>query len=198
VSDTHAKTIDMIDTTATERQVDPCTCTHDAYACSNPQCQGLLERSNRKHARKQPPPLMSGEERDDDDDEPPPLVLGGSTSDEEHGDEIEDAVWDYEEVPPLVCVDDHATNQHTSSSDDENKDERDVVDRRGQLERARLLYLHPATFSFGDVIEQWHCDNGTEFTRQIREQEFADTLQALSPVEHRKRTGSTICGARSN
>ena len=124
-------------------------------------------------------------------------VCGDDDNDDDDDEADVEAVWDPDAVPPLVPVDDNGTNKDAASSEDENKDECDPVELRGQLERALLQQLHPATFSFDDIIEQWHRDSGTKCTRdttdntcQISKQEFAahvtNALAGGAPEEDRQ------------
>jgi hypothetical protein len=83
-----------------------------------------------------------GDENGVSDNTIPSLVSGTPTTNEEYmeyGDESDDdAAWDSEWVPPLISIDDDATNQHTSSNEEDNKDEHDVVDLRDQLDNLAL------------------------------------------------------------
>lgn len=58
--------------------------------------------------------------------------------------------------PLLVADDDEPPPLHDSSSEEGG----DPVAHQGPVERA--YHVRPATFSFGDLIKQWHRDNGTE------------------------------------
>ena len=100
------------------------------------------EHATNQHTSSSDEDEAYGDENGVSDNTIPSLVSGTPTTNEEYmeyGDESDDdAAWDSDWVPPLISIDDDATNQHTSNNEEDNKDEHDVVDLRGQVDNLAL------------------------------------------------------------